>query len=183
MRLSVCSVSRTSFRSPRAHGAMAPSASDFESSGTTRTGSKSIVAPSPWQSGHAPCGELNEKARGVISGMLMPQSTQASRRENRRSPLSNELMTTMSSARLRAVSIDSMSRRSTPPRTMMRSTRTSMVWLRRRSSLMSSSSARNWPSILAFVNPRVRSAASSFLNSPFRPRTIGARMLMRASCG
>ena len=56
------------------------------SSGTTRCGSKSSVAPSPWQSVQAPCGELNENARGVISGMLMPQSTQASRRENSRSP-------------------------------------------------------------------------------------------------
>jgi hypothetical protein len=40
------------------------------------------VAPRPWQSGHAPCGELNEKARGVISGIEMPHVTQASRREN-----------------------------------------------------------------------------------------------------
>ena len=31
--------------------------------------------------------------------------------------------------------------------------------------------------------PRARSAASSFLNSPFRPRTIGASTLMRESCG
>ena len=87
---------------PCAHGAIAPSASDFDSSGTTRCGSKSIIAPSPWHSGQAPCGELNENARGVISGMLSPQSTHASRRENSRSPPSNELMTTMSSARLSA---------------------------------------------------------------------------------
>ncbi len=182
-RLSDCSASRTSLRSPRAHGAMAPSASVFDSSGTTRRGSKSIVAPSPWQSVHAPCGELKENARGVISGMLSPQSTQASRRENSRSPSSNELMTTMSSARLRATSIDSVSRRSTPPRMITRSTTTSIVWFRRRSSLRSSSSDRNWPSMRALVKPRPRSAASSFLNSPLRPRTIGARTLMRASCG
>ena len=114
-------------------------------------GSKSIIAPSPWQSGQAPCGELNENARGVISGMLRPQSTHASRRENSRSPPSNVLMTTMSSARLSATSTDSVSRRSTPPRTITRSTTTSMVWLRRRSSLMSSSSERNWPSMRALV--------------------------------
>ena len=48
---SACSASRTSFRSPRAQGAIAPSASDFDSSGTTRCGSKSTIAPSPWQSG------------------------------------------------------------------------------------------------------------------------------------
>ena len=112
-RLSACSASRTSLRSPRAQGAIAPSASDFDSSGTTRCGSKSTIAPRPWHSGQAPCGELNEKARGVISGMLMPQSTQASRRENSRSPPSSVLMTTMSSARLSATSTDSVSRRST----------------------------------------------------------------------
>ena len=183
VRLSDWSASRTSLRSPRAHGAMAPSASDFVSSGTTRCGSKSTRAPRPWQPGHAPCGELNENARGVISGMLSPQSTHARRRENSRSPASSELMTTMSSARLRATSIDSISRRSTPPRTMTRSTSTSIAWLRRRSSLMSSSSDRNWPSIRALVKPRARSAASSFLNSPLRPRTTGARTLIRASCG
>src|SRR5207302_714010 len=83
-------------------------------------GSKSTIVPRPWQSGHAPCGELNENARGVISGTLSPQSMQASRRENRRSPASYELMTTMSSARLRAVSIDSVRRRSMPPRTIRR---------------------------------------------------------------
>ena len=58
--------------SPLPHGAIAPSASDFASSGTTRCGSKSQVAPSPWHSGHAPCGELNENARGDISGTLRP---------------------------------------------------------------------------------------------------------------
>ena len=69
-----------------------------------------------------------------------------------------------------------------PDLTIRRSTTTSMVWLRRRSSLMSSSSERNWPSMRALVKPRCRSACSSFLNSPLRPRTIGASTLMRASC-
>ena len=46
-RDSACSASRTSLRSPRAQGAMAPLASAFDSSGTTRCGSKSMVAPSP----------------------------------------------------------------------------------------------------------------------------------------
>ena len=55
----------------------------------------------------APCGELNEKARGDISGTLMPQTTQASLRENSRSPLSSALMTTTPSARSRAVCTDS----------------------------------------------------------------------------
>ena len=181
--LSERSASRTSFRSPFAHGAIAPSWSDSDSSGTTRAGSKSYTAPSPWQSGQAPCGELNENARGVISGMLTPQYVHASRRENSRSPLSSVLMTTMSSARLSAISMDSVSRRSMPGFSTRRSTTTSIAWFLRRSSLMSSSRERSWPSTRTFVKPRVRRAASSFLNSPLRPRTIGASTLMRSSLG
>jgi len=79
----------------------------------------------------------------------MPQATHASRRENSWSPPSYVLMTTMSSARPSAVSSDSERRRSMPDLTIRRSTTMSMLWLRRRSSLMSSSSDRNWPSILA----------------------------------
>ena len=138
-------------------------ASDSDSSGTTRAGSKSYTAPSPWQSWQAPCGELNEKARGVISGMLTPHYVQASRRENRRSPPSSVLMTTMSSARLRAISTDSVSRRSMPGLRIRRSTTTSIVWLRRRSSLMSSSSERSWPSTRTLVKPRARSAGELLL--------------------
>ena len=87
----------------------------------------------------------------------------------------------MSSARVSAISSDSDRRRSMPDLTIRRSTTTSIVWLRRRSSLMSSSSERNWPSMRALVKPRWRSACSSFLNSPLRPRTTGASTLMRAS--
>ena len=63
-----------------------------------RCGSKSQVAPRPWHDGQAPCGELNENARGDISGTLMPHTTHASLRENSRSPPSSELITTTSSA-------------------------------------------------------------------------------------
>ena len=42
-----CRASRTSFRSPLAHGRIAPSASATDSSGTRRCGSKSMFAPSP----------------------------------------------------------------------------------------------------------------------------------------
>ena len=180
---SFASASRTSFRSPFAHGAIAPSASDRDGSGTTRAGSTSQVAPSPWQEVQAPCGELNEKARGDSSGTLIPHTTQAMRRENSRSPSSRLLMTTTSEASCSAVSIESVNRRSMPDRTIRRSTTPSMVWFFLRSSLMSSSSDRNWPSTRALVKPRARSASSSFLNSPLRPRTMGARMLMRSSCG
>ena len=112
-RLSACSASRTSLRSPlrpRRDGAVGERLATRPA--RRARGSKSTIAPSPWHSGQAPCGELNENARGVISGMLRPQSTHASRRENSRSPPSNVLMTTMSSARLSATSTDSVSRRS-----------------------------------------------------------------------
>ena len=177
------SASFTSLRSPLAQGAIAPSCSDSESSGTSRTGSKSYTAPRPWQSGHAPCGELKEKARGVISGMLTPQYVQARRRENSRSPPSSVLMTTMSSARFSATSTDSVRRRSMPGFRIRRSTTTSMVWLRRRSSFDVVVEGRVCPSMRTLVKPRARSAASSFLNSPLRPRTTGASTLMRSSLG
>ena len=148
---SLASASRTSLRSPRAHGAMAPSARDLAGSGTTRPGSKSHVAPRPWHVVHAPCGELNENARGDISGTLMPQLTHAILRENSRSPSSRLLMTTMSSANCRAVCTDSVRRRSMPERTISRSTTTSIVWFFLRSSLMSSSRDLNWPSTRALV--------------------------------
>ena len=79
--LAAARASRTKRRSPFAHGAIAPSASDFVSSGMMSRGSKSYVAPRPWHDGHAPWGELNEKARGDISGIERPHDTQASRRE------------------------------------------------------------------------------------------------------
>ena len=48
---------------------MAPAASDFDSSGTTRRASNSSRVPSPAQAGQAPCGLLNENMRGAISGI------------------------------------------------------------------------------------------------------------------
>ena len=150
-----CSASRTSFRSP------SPTARSRRRPATSIRRARCAAdrnrssRPGPGSPVQAPCGELNENARGVISGTLMPHSTHASWRENSRSPPSSVLMTTMSSARLSATSTDSVSRRSMPPRTISRSTTTSMLWLRRRSSLMSSSSDRNWPSMRALVKPRV----------------------------
>ena len=95
----VRTASRTNRRSPRAHGTTAPPSRDLDSSGTTSRGSKSVAAPRPWHAGQAPWGELNENARGVISGIEIPQDTQAKRLEKSWSPLSNVLTTTTSSAR------------------------------------------------------------------------------------
>src|SRR3712207_8652511 len=47
-----------------AHGAIAPSPSDFSGSGTTSSGSTSLRVPMPVHSGQAPKGELNENDRG-----------------------------------------------------------------------------------------------------------------------
>src|SRR3989339_576999 len=58
-------------------GLMAPSSIDKFGSGITSAGSISNFVPSPSHSGQAPKGELNEKVRGSISGILMPQSGQA----------------------------------------------------------------------------------------------------------
>ncbi len=52
---------------PPDHGWMAPSSSDFWSSGTTSSGSTSIRLPRPEQSGQAPNGELKENERGSSS--------------------------------------------------------------------------------------------------------------------
>ena len=89
-------------------------------------------------------------------------------------------MRTTSPARCRAISIESVRRRSMPGFTIRRSTTMSIEWLRRRSSAMSSSRDRIWPSTRALRNPRWRHAARSFLNSPLRPRTTGARTLIRS---
>ena len=64
------------------HGIMAPSASVKSLLGSTSVGSISNFVPSPWQVGQAPCGELNEKNRGEISGIEILQSAHAKRSEN-----------------------------------------------------------------------------------------------------
>ena len=50
---------------PRRQGRTAPFSSDFSGSGTIKFSSKTNFWPSPWQIGHAPSGELNEKCLGV----------------------------------------------------------------------------------------------------------------------
>src|SRR5215467_13914064 len=52
---------------PPPQGAIAPSASDRDGSGTMSSGSTSILVPSPVQSGQAPQGELNENDLGSSS--------------------------------------------------------------------------------------------------------------------
>src|ERR1035438_7996117 len=90
-------------------------------------------------------------------------------------------MSTSPLASLVAVSIEASRRFSMPGFTSSRSTTTSMVWLRRLSSGISSSSERNTPSIRARTNPWRASFSRSFLYSPLRPRTTGASTMMRSS--
>ncbi len=52
---------------PRRHGATGMSSSGTVPSGISSAGSKTDSVPSPSQTGHAPCGLLKEKWRGVIS--------------------------------------------------------------------------------------------------------------------
>ena len=61
-----------------------------------------------------------------------------------------------------------------PGFTSRRSTTTSTVWFLRLSRRISSSRLRSSPSMRARVNPCCASFSSSFLNSPLRPRTMGA---------
>src|SRR5947209_1056584 len=55
------------------HGSMAPSSSDRVRSGMTRSMSKSMVLPNPWQRGQAPTGELKLNRIGSGCPNSMPQ--------------------------------------------------------------------------------------------------------------
>ncbi len=60
-------------RPARPNGASAPFAIDRLVIRDNEIG-VDLCAPSPWHSGHAPYGLLNEKLLGAISSMLMPRS-------------------------------------------------------------------------------------------------------------
>ena len=56
---------------------IAPCKMDLDGSGMISSGSASSRVPRPVQIGHAPKGLLNENIRGLSSGILTPQSSQA----------------------------------------------------------------------------------------------------------
>ena len=64
MRLNQTFIRLPDFR----HASIAPFSMLTASSGTIRSGSNSNLVPSPWHSGHAPCGELKLNSRGSSSG-------------------------------------------------------------------------------------------------------------------
>jgi len=140
-----------------------------------RASSKASRVPSPSHAGQAPAGLLKEKRRGAISGKLKPQLGQAFFSESwsgsRPAPRSSF---TRPAPRRSAVSIDSAMRPRAASRTTTRSTTRSMSWRRVFASTISSERSRSSPSTRTRAKPWRRKSASSFLYSPFRPRTTGA---------
>ncbi|MCY1543430.1 hypothetical protein D9M68_792480 [compost metagenome] len=111
---------------------------------TRRLASKNCFTPRPSQVGQAPAGLLKENSLGSSSLMEWPQWGQAKRAEKMiSSPGSSSMGATraMPSARLIAVSKDSARRCCRSPRTLKRSTTTSIVCFFCLSSLGSSSSS------------------------------------------
>ena len=83
---------------------MAPSTMQRCLFGMIRSGSKTILNPSPLHSSQAPKGELNENIRGWSSSKARPQTGQAIRDEYIVSPPSSPTTITSPSARLSAFS-------------------------------------------------------------------------------
>src|SRR5215208_6442111 len=113
-----------------AHGTTAPSLTLRSPLGTTSSGSISSRLPKPSQREHAPCGLLNENVLGCISAIEAPQFVHVKLSlKSMDSPAPPSLSTvsicTKPSARERAVSTESVSRRSIPSRTTSLSTTTS----------------------------------------------------------
>lgn len=153
---------------------MAPD-SGSESSGTTRSGSKNMVTPSPSQAGQAPNGLLNEKSRGSISGMVKPETGQANLAEKvSRSPVSAFSAKAMPSARPSAVSIESATRLPSPSRTTRRSITTSMSCFTFLFRAGTASISCSVPSTFTRWKPRFCRSCNSLRYSPLRPRTTGA---------
>ena len=123
--------------------------------------------------------KLNE--RGSSWATLTPHSGQAMREEYMCSSPPTTLTTSNPEPSFIATSIEFASRFSIPSFTSSRSTTTSIVWLRRLSNLISSSIERSSPSMRARVNPCAASFSNSLVNSPLRPRTIGASSMTRGS--
>ncbi len=113
-----------------AHGAIAPPANERSGLGTTNSGSTSYTVPRPSQWEQAPYGELKEKLRGASSPYDVPQVGQARcwlKVTERSVPSESTIwISAMPSASRSAVSMESVSRRSTPSRRTRRSTTTEM---------------------------------------------------------
>ena len=163
---------------------MAPARSVSFGLGMMRSGSKNSTTPIPPHRLHHPAGLLNENSRGSISSMVKPETGQAKRAEKvTRSDESASSVISRPSDNRSAVSVLSARRDSRPSRITMRSTTTSMSWLRWRSSVGGSSVSYRIPSILTRWKPCRRRSSRSFLNSPLRFRTTGLRRRSRVPGG
>ena len=137
----------------RAQGAIAPSASDFDSSGTIRCGSKSTRRAEPL---------------AARAGAVRRVERERARRHLRHAEAAVDAGQPPREQPVAAVErvddddvvgeverdLDRLGEPALEPRARSGDRRrTSMVWFRRRSSAMSSSSDRNWPSMRALVKP------------------------------
>ena len=168
-------------------GPIAPSPRVAPGSWITSSASTSMRVPSPWHSGQAPNGELNENDRGsrssVSIGCSLGQAIFSENRSSRPGSLagrSTKSNTTSPLARPSAVSTESVSRRLLDALTASRSTTTSIVCFFCLSSLGGSS--REWVSPLtrAREKPWVWSWRNRSTYSPLRPRITGASTWKRA---
>ena len=115
--------------------------------------------------------------RGVSAGRLIPQSGQAYFSLKSISLLLTGTTRTSPSARLAAISRESRNLFLTPSFNTKRSTTRSISWRLFFSRIISSARSLTFPSIRTRANPSFWSFFNSFWNSPFFPRTSGAKIL------
>lgn len=147
------------------NGSSAPARTD-RSGLTASSSEKWLWLPSPEQSGQAPIGLLKENSAGWMSGSETPQSGQTKRSVSM-SSVPSAAMITKPSPSCRAVCTASAMRLLRSGCTDMRSTTTSTLCFLFLSNGISSSSQRTSPSTRTRMKPFLRSAAKTFLNSPF----------------
>ena len=173
------------------HASIVPFSSDAASSGTISSGSNSHVVPSPWQSGHAPCGELKLNSRGSSSGSdTSGCSGQAnfSLKTWSFQVLSAWATVTITSPcdSFRAVSIESARRERISGLSTIRSTIASMLWANvffRAGAAAGVGSSWICPSTRARTKPCLWIAPKMSLCSPFCPRTSGERIITFVPAG
>ena len=180
--------SQPSRSAKRPQNATAPSLMLRRGSGTTRSSSTSLRAPSPLHSLHIPWGLLKEKSCGEISGKPIPQLGQPFFSEKMRSRSSpSTAAITMPSPSRSAVSTESVTRpRHSSPAGSLRVSRSTTIWTLcffRFSRAVTSSMSCTSPSIRARENPRRRMFSRVARNSPRRFSRTGASRRKRAPAG
>ena len=148
---------------------------DFDLSGITKSGSISILKPSPSHSWQAPYGELNENILGVrISGKLKLHAGHAkSSLYGIVSLVSTLWINTVPPDILSAVSTESARRLPIPDFKIRRSTTNSIECRLFLSSFISSSNERTSPSTRTLTKPSFFARSNTFSCVPFLPLTIG----------